>query len=120
MSNRDIKIDGVLIPSPVDWNPGIKDLVTNSTRTGSGKMRFTKVATKRTWDAQWKNLNSSELALLMSCIEPNAFFTIECFDPGVGSVVTKTFYKGDRNFDSLKHLSESEIYASLSLNFIEQ
>jgi len=120
MSNVQIKIDGVLIPSPSVWNPGLKDLVTNSTRTGGGKMRFNRVATKRTWDGSWRNLSNSQLQVLLGTFEGKSFFTIECFDPGVNEVIVKTFYKGDRVFETPKYFSDDEIYYSLSISFIEQ
>ena len=120
MANRDIKIDGVLIPSPVDWKPSIMTLVTNSTRTGGGKMRFNEVAKKRTWDGSWKNLTRAQLVTLKGSFEGKAFFTIECFDPIDDAIVTKTFYKGNRVFETSRHISDSEIYHSLSVSFIEQ
>ena len=120
MSNTTVKIDGVTVPSPTEWKPGFKDLVANSNRTGGGKMRFNYVATKRTWEGSWKNLTSSQLSVLLGAIEGKSFFTIECFDPGLNSVAVKTFYKGDRNFDTPKHISDNEVYFSLSITFIEQ
>ena len=120
MSKKDIKIDGVLIPSPTDWKPSVMTLTTNGTRTGGGKMRFNEVAKKRTWEGSWKNLTETQLTTLVNAFEGKAFFTIECYDPLERAIVTKTFYKGDRKFDTPKHISESEIYNNIGLTFIEQ
>lgn len=114
-----IKIDGIQIPSPVEWKPSIMTLVSNSTRTGGGKMRFNEVAKKRKWDGVWKNLTQAEMATLVSSFENKAFFPIECYDPVANAVVTKTFYKGDRPFETPKYIG-SDIFLSISVSFIEQ
>ena len=117
MSNHDIKISGELVASPSKWEPGLQDLVTNSTRVGSGKMRFNFVATKRTWSAEWTHLSQEESQLILNKIEGVSFFTIECFDPGNNEVILRTFYKSDR---SLKVLHTNSISISISVSFIEQ
>jgi len=120
MSVNDIKIDLALMPAPTEWKPTIGDLVTNSTRVGSGKMRFNYVATKVTWSAKWVNLTEAEFTVLMGAIEGKSFFNIECYDPVAHAVVSKAFYKSDRAFDNLIVWSVEEKYGSVSMTFIEQ
>lgn len=116
----DIEINGKRVPSPEEWLPSYMDLVSNSNRVGGVTMRFNYLATKRQWQAKWTNLTKKEYETLLGAFEGVSFFTIKCYDPREKDVVTKTFYKGDRTFDSMTFLNNEEGYGSFSVTFIEK
>ncbi len=119
MSNVIIKINNVEMPSPSEWIPGLADLVTNSTRVGSGKIRFNFVDVKRTWKAKWTNINQDEIDAILTQIERVPKFSITCYDPELKTETTKTFYKSDRQWEKLQHIN-SDIFHTLSITFIEE
>lgn len=120
MSNLDknkIYIGGTLVASPSKWLPGLQDLVANPTRVGGGRMRANFIDVKRTWQATWTNLTESEYDLILTKIERRFEFQIKCYDPELG-IVTKTFYKGDRQFEKLQHFYNGS-FGTITVTFIE-
>lgn len=113
----DILIGGVKVATPSVWLPSLQDMVKNSTRSGSGRMRANFVDVKRTWKAEWTNLNEKEYRLILSKIERRFEFEITCYDPELGWV-KKDFYKGDREFSKLYHYYDGSV-GSISVTFIE-
>lgn len=114
-----IKIGGVAMPPITDQKEADQDMVTNSNRVGSGKMRFNFVDVKKTLSLTWTMLTQTELQKISSAIERKSFFTIEYFDTTTNSRVSKTFYKGDRTKDNLKNLND-HVYGNFTCDFIEQ
>lgn len=116
-SKTDVLLNNKKVASPSQWLPGLQDLVTNSNRAGSGRMRANFIDVKRTWQAVWTNLTEVEYQLILSCIEGRFEFPISCYDPQYGWL-TKTFYKGDREFQSLRHYMSGST-GTIAVTFIE-
>lgn len=113
----DVLLGGVKVASPSEWIPSLQDMVKNSTRSGSGRMRANYVDVKRSWQAKWTNLSEAEYRLILSKIERRFEFKIACYDPELGWI-EKDFYKGDRAFEKLQHFYNGS-YGTVSVTFIE-
>jgi hypothetical protein len=113
-----IKISGVVIPTPSDYQPGIMD-ISKAERNANGTMIIERVATKRKLELSWNYLSQQNLSLVLTAISP-VFFTVEYIDPQLGGLKTGTFYAGDRNCPTVKYTNGVLEYKDVKFNLIER
>lgn len=112
-----IKINGVVLPTPSDYNPGIQD-ISKAERNARGTMIIERIATKRKIELAWKYLSQEELSLILNLISP-VFFTVEYIDPKDGRI-TGTFYVGDRNVGALDYINGIIRWKDIKFSLIER
>lgn len=112
-----IKINGVVLPTPSDYNPGIQD-ISKAERNARGTMIIERIATKRKIELAWKYLSQEELSLILNLISP-VFFTVDYIDPKDGRI-TGTFYVGDRNVGALDYINGIIRWKDIKFSLIER
>ena len=113
-----IKISGVAIPTPSDYQPGIMD-ISKAERNANGTMIIERVTTKRKLELSWTYLSQQNLSLILTAIAP-VFFTVEYIDPQLGELKTGTFYSGDRNCPAVRYKNGVLEYKDVKFNLIER
>jgi hypothetical protein len=113
-----IKINGVEIPTPSDYQPGIMD-ISKAERNANGTMIIERVATKRKLELAWKTLSQQQMTLILNAIAP-VFFTVEYMDPQEGGIKIGTFYAGDRNCPALSFINGKLKYKDVKFSIIER
>ena len=114
-----ITIDGVDLPSPSVFKIPRSDL--DSSDTGRNELGVLQRDRIRQGiykiELEWKGINSSDLYLIESAIEPaelNVTF------PTPTGLVTKEMYAGDRNVEMVKYSDDfDKIRWNISFNLIE-
>jgi hypothetical protein len=90
-----IRINGVTIPCPSEWQPQFSDLHKNSERNASGYLTADRVrANVRKFDLKWNYMLPADFAAFKTLISASLFFTVEYIDEA-GGISTATMYKGD-------------------------
>lgn len=113
-----IKIDGVVIPTPSDYQVGIMDL-SKAERNAAGTIVIDRIATKRKLELSWKYLSKEDLSILLTRVS-SVFFTVEYIDPQTNSMKTGIFYCGDRKAGALDYMNGNIRYKDISFNLIER
>lgn len=113
-----IKINGVEIPTPSDYQPGIMD-ISKAERNANGTMIIERITTKRKLELGWKKLSKEQLSTILNLISP-VFFTVEYVDPQDNGFRTGTFYSGDRNCPALSYIKGNIEYNNIKINLIER
>lgn len=113
-----IKINGVTIKTPAEFQVDIVDLDGETHRNAKGELIRDRIAVKRKLGCSWPALTQEETSVILTAIQ-NVFFTIEYPDPMSG-VATKTFYVGDRNMPMLSNRNNTILWEGLKCNFIEK
>lgn len=88
-----LKIDGVLIPTPVDFDVGIFEL-SKAERNTKGTMIKERIAIKRKIELGWEFLSPEEQQQILALVSRD-FFSVDYPDPRTGNHRTGTFYAGD-------------------------
>lgn len=113
-----IKINGVDIPAPDDYQVGIQD-ISKAERNANGTMIIERIATKRKIDMAWKVLSRDEASILLAAVSP-VLFNAEYEDPQTGGIKIGTFYCGDRTAPMLTFVNGIPKYKDVKFNIIER
>lgn len=113
-----IKIDGMELPSPSDYQVGIQDL-SKAERNANGTMIIERITTKRKIDLAWKYLSKEDSSKVLKAVSP-VFFHVEYLDPLDGRMKTGTFYAGDRNVGALDYINGIIRWKDAKFNIIER
>jgi hypothetical protein len=113
-----IKIDGVVIPTPGDYQVGIMDLV-HAERNAAGNLVKDIIATKRKIELSWKYLSKEDTSKVLKLVSSN-FFTVEYIDPQENTRKTGMFYCGDRHVGALDYRNGNIRYKDIKFNLIER
>lgn len=113
-----IKVNGVVIPTPSDYQVGIMDL-SKAERNARGTLIIERIATKRKLELSWKYLSKEDLSRLLKLVSP-VFFNVEYIDPQDNMKKTGTFYVGDRNMGALDYRNGNIRYKDIKFNIIER
>lgn len=113
-----LKIDGVVIPTPSDYQVGIMDL-SKAERNALGTMIIERVATKRKLELSWKYLSKEELSSLFNRVSA-VLFQVEYVDPQDNVLKIGTFYAGDRKAGAIDYQDGIIRYKDISVNLIER
>ena len=112
-----LKINGVLMPAPTEYTPGIMDLDSGKTMrlVGNGKMVRRRIAVKRKLEFTWGILTIAEAQTILTAVSP-VMFSVEYEDPQTGGSTTGTFYVSDRTLSAVGY-SGGKITAWKGLKF---
>ena len=113
-----IKIDGVVIPTPSKYTPGIMN-ITKSERNAAGKMIMEIIAVKRKLEMSWGILTSQETSDLLNAVS-GTFFTVEYPDPQTKNINTGEFYVGDRVAGMVSFNKGVPSWSGMKFNLIER
>ena len=113
-----IKINGVELPAPTDFQVGIMD-ISKAERNARGTMIIERIATKRKIELSWKYLSKENLSKVFNLVSP-VFFTVTYIDPQDNNIRTETFYCGDRNAGALDFRNGNIRYKDVKFNLIER
>ena len=113
-----IKVNGVELPAPTDFQVGIMD-ISKAERNARGDMIIERIATKRKLELSWKNLSRDEISNLLRFVSP-VFFNVEYIDPQTNGSRTGTFYCGDRNSGMLGFINGQPYWKDVKFNLIER
>lgn len=113
-----IKIDGITIPTPSDYQVGIMD-ISKAERNARGNLIIERIATKRKIEMSWKYLDKWDLSKLFNLVSP-VFFKVEYIDPQDNVLKTGTFYAGDRKAGALDYRNGDIRYKDIKFNIIER
>ena len=119
-TDRPFKIDGVAIPTPLEYQAGIEDLSSEETgRTLDGVMHKDVVAVKDYYDCKWGTLSWADIATILNAIDGKESFQFTHADPRVpNQFITGTFYVGERSVPALNLNDPNKTWSELSLRFI--
>ena len=112
-----IKINGVAIATPAEITQSIQE-ISEANRNANGLMIKEKIADKVKLSLKWNKISNSKMSTVLSLISNNTF-SVTYFDVGVNSIVTKTFYAGDRSMEVDRCVNGILTYKNLSFNIIE-
>lgn len=113
-----LKINGVVIPTPSDYNVGIQNIV-KAERNARGKMIIELITVKRKIEMSWKYLTNSDLQKVLNAVSP-ILFSVEYQDPQSGGIKTGTFYAGDRKAGAMSYIDGVMKWDDIKFNLIEQ
>ncbi len=113
-----IKINGVQIPTPSDYQVMIADL-SIAERVASGYLQIERIATKRKIELIWFYLTNEQLSNLLTLVAPVSF-QVEYTDPQTNELRTGEFYCGDRNVRGFKYHNGRIWYRDIKFNLIER
>lgn len=113
-----IKINGVDIPAPTDFQVGIMD-ISKAERNAKGEMIIERIATKRKLELAFKNLPKDESSKLLKLVS-SVFFEVEYIDPQDNGFKTGTFYCGDRTSGMMGFLNGQPYWKDVKFNLIER
>ncbi len=113
-----IKIDGITIPTPSDYQVGIMDL-SKAERNARGTLIIERIATKRKIELSWNYLDKYNLSELLKLVSP-VFFQVNYIDPQTNRWEEGTFYVGDRTVGALDYRNGNIRYNDIKFNIIER
>ncbi len=113
-----LKVNGVAIAAPSNYEVTIQDLDGESNRNASGNMIRDRIAVKRKINLEWPPLNQGEISTLLNAVK-DTFFTVTFPDPQQG-MITKTMYVGDRTVPAYMYINGEVKWSNLKMNFIEK
>ena len=109
-------INGVKVTQPAEVTYERYDLDSeDSFRAMNGEMQRDRITTKVKLNCTWNALQASQMSQLLQSMN-DVFFSINYFDPYLGSYTTKTFYVGDRSAPIYSIAGGKIIYRSFVLN----
>lgn len=113
-----IKVNGVEIPTPSDLSVGIQD-ISKAERNARGTLIIERITTKRKLEMTWSYLTKEQLQQLFTAVSP-VLFTVEYPDPVTNTVLTGTFYAGDRKSGALDYRNGNIRWKDCGFNVIER
>ena len=115
-----IKIDGVAMPCPSEFQWGLQDVSAGeSGRTDDALMHKNRVAQKRKLEISWVGKNWSETAFIMTAVNPEY---IDVYYPDMlsGQYETRNFYVGDRTAPVKLWWVDNKMVERISFDLIER
>ena len=112
-----IKIGGVNISTPSDFNVKLKT-IENVTTNANGGLIVDVIATKRVIDLGYKYLSQADLATLLTAIN-GASFSVNYPDPLDGALKTITCKKGDRTAGGIDYQGAVMRWKDIKFTFEE-
>ncbi len=114
-----LKINGVAIPDPSEFQVDIMDIDDETTRNAKGDLIRNRIAVKRKLNCQWPSCRNTQTSIILKAVK-NAFFEVEYPDPMEGTRLTKTFYVGDRQMPVYSVIDGLVQWEGLSMNLVER
>jgi hypothetical protein len=113
-----LKISGVALPTPSEYNIGKMD-ISKAERNANGTMLIERITTKTKIGVSYKYVTAEEMATILALIQP-VFWDVTYLNPVTNSYVTSSFYVGDRNMGMLDYVMDVPRYTDLSFELIER
>jgi hypothetical protein len=113
-----LKINGVDMPTPTDFNVGIMDL-SKAERNANGTMIIERIATKRKLEISYSFLDRTDMSKILNAISP-VFFSATYMDPQTNAMRTGTFYSGDRNLPMLDYKNGVPRWKDIKFDLVEK
>ncbi|MFT8610280.1 MAG: DUF6711 family protein [Liquorilactobacillus nagelii] len=116
-----LSINGAQVKAPKTLSVAVQDIDAKADRDANGLLHRDRVAIKRKLTIEWGPLTVSECSVILKAIS-GQFFSCSYLDPQEGSMVTKTFYTGDRTMPvyTFNPATSQYVWQNLSADFIEQ
>ena len=114
-----LKINGVVVKTPKTFSVDISDIDGETNRNANGDMNRDRITTKRKLNCAWGPLKNEEISPILKSVQ-DVFFEVTYPDPMEGTVMTKTFYVGDRNAPAYSCVNGEVRWEGLTMNFIER
>lgn len=113
------KVDGVALPTPDEYKPGIEDLSTEATgRTLDGVMHKDVVAVKDYYEFMWRSLSWTDTAKVLKAVDGKTKVKLTYVDPRVpNQILTNTFYVGKRECSALNLNDPVHTWKDVKLTF---
>ena len=112
-----LNIGGVDMPTPSTYDYGIQD-ISNAERVANGDIVIDRIATKGKIFLKFAHLTRDELSLLLGAVSPVSF-EVQFEDPLTESIVTSTYYVGDRKMGIFRYVNDEPIWMNVVFNLIE-
>lgn len=113
------KVDGVTLPTPDEYKPGIEDLSSAATgRTLDGTMHKDVVSTKDYYAFTWKKASWEDTAKILNAVDGKTEVTLTYADPRVPNrFLTNRFYVGTRGCSALNLNDPTATWKDITLTF---
>lgn len=120
-----IKIEGKSIPDPSSMSYGIADESSEESgrSVNNGKMNKDVIAQKIKLSLSWNNPSAEDVSTILKAVNyttVGSMFSVAYPDAMENSMLTKTFYVGDRTAPMKRYKVGNTIYSTLSFDLIEQ
>jgi hypothetical protein len=113
-----LRINGVDLPTPSEYNVGIMDL-SQAERNVRGDMIIERIATKRKIELEWAFLTGAQYSQILNLVDP-VFFSVTYFDPKDNANKTGTFYVGDRQAPMMRFQNGVASWKDIKFSLIER
>lgn len=116
---RPFLVDGVALPTPDEYKPGIEDLSSEETgRTLDGIMHKDVVATKDYYEFVWKSVSWTDAAKILKAVDGKTEVTLTYADPRTPNLWLKNkFYVGKRSCEANNLNDPINTWKNLTLQF---
>ena len=113
------KVDGVTLPTPDEYKPGVEDLSSESTgRTLDGVMHKDVVAVKDYYEFTWKYASWADAATILNAVDGKTEVTLTYADPRVPNrFLTGQFYVGKRSCEANNLNDPTRAWRNIQLTF---
>ena len=113
------RVDGVLLPTPDEYKPGIEDMSSEETgRTLDGVMHKDVVAVKDYYEFIWKFLSWEDTAKVLNSVNGKTEVMLTYFDPRVPDrLLQNRFYVGKRSCSANNLNDPVATWKDISLTF---
>lgn len=119
MWTKPFTVDGVVLPTPDTYKPGIEDLSSEATgRTLDGVMHKDVVAVKDYYEFTWKTVSWVDAAKIFNAVDGKTEVTLTYADPRVPDrFLTNRFYVGKRGCQALNLNDPVHTWKDVTLTF---
>lgn len=114
-----LKITGIDIPTPSDYNVGLMDL-SKADRNARGGMIIERIrGDMRKLELSWKYLSPEDTSKVLNVVS-GVGFSVEYLDPKTNSFQKRTFYAGDRSVGALDFIDGKIRWKDIKFNIVEK
>jgi hypothetical protein len=113
-----LKISGVALPTPTEYSIGKMD-ISKAERNANGTMLIERITTKTKISVSYKFVTAEQLSTILTLLQP-VFWDVTYTNPVTNTLVTSSFYVGDRNMGIVDYIMDVPRYKDLSFELIER
>ena len=115
-----IQVDGAWIKTPSVFELSVNDVsASDAGRTQDGLMHKNRITRKRKIVLKWNGVGPKDAKDILQAFK-NEYFTINYYDPVIGTRVTKTFYSGDQSMPIKTWTVGNRVFEQVSFDVIER
>lgn len=120
---KSLVVNGVTMPCPSKFEYGIQDVSASDSgrvEDENATMYKNRIAQKVKISLEWVAVSDADAATILNAFDPE-YFTVTYHDPKANSVVTKTFYSGDKTAPYYWWVDNRGFsFTNISFNIIER